>query len=335
MRLAAMRLAAMRLAAFAALASAQAFGSPGRAQTYPVTVQNCFEEARFGAAPRRALVNDTNMVQTILDLGLADRIVGVSGIAGVERHLVAPPGIVSGLRQFVDRSPSLEAVLGQNPDFMFAGWNYGFSVARGLTPATLGEMGVATYTLRESCIRIGRREPVSMETLYADLRALGAIFGIAERADAIVASLTARVAAVTVALRDVPVRPRVMYCSDCDSGSPPVSVGREGMTSLVTRLGGGANIFDDIPDSYVRVSWEEVARRDPQWILVSDHRIPVAEIIRHLTSDPQLSHVEAIRERRFIPITYAEQTPSTRSVDGLEKIARALHPDRFGPAPPR
>ena len=103
------------------------------------------------------------------------------------------------------------------------------------------------------------------------------------------------------------------------------------MTSLVTRLAGGENIFDDIPDSYVRVSWEEVAKRDPQWILVSDHRLPLEDIVAHLTSDPQLAHVEAVRERRFIPITYAEQTPSTRTVDGLEKIARALHPDRFRP----
>ena len=113
------------------------------------------------------------------------------------------------------------------------------------------------------------------------------------------------------------------------SAAPPLSVGREGMTALIIRLGGGENLFDDIADSYVRVNWEEVAKRDPQWIIVNDHRVPVEQTIRHLMSDPQLSHVEAIRERRFIPLTYAEQTPSTRSVDGLEKIARALHPDRF------
>ena len=300
-----------------------------RAQTYPVTVRNCFESERFERPPSRALVNDTNMVQTILDLGLADRIVGVSEIAGVERHLVGPPSVIAGLHQFVDRYPTLEAVLGQNPDFMFAGWNYGFSAARGLTPASLAEMGVQTYTLRESCVRIGRREPISMETLYADLSALGAIFGVTARVDGIVRELKERVAAVAAKVGDVAVRPRVMYCSDCDAATPPLSVGREGVTSLITRLAGGANIFDDVPNSYVRVSWEEVARRDPQWILVSDHDLSVEAIIRHLTGDPQLAHVEAIRERRFIPITYAEQTPSTRSVDGLEKIARAIHAERF------
>ena len=302
---------------------------PAIAQTYPVEIRSCADPVTFDGPPRRALVNDSNMVQTILDLGLADRVVGVSGIKGVERHLVGRPEDIARLPQFVDRYPSLEAILGQNPDFMFAGWNYGFRNTTGVTPEALAAFGVKSYVLRESCIRIGQREPISMETLYADISALGAIFGIRERAEAMIASLKARVAAVEERLRDVSVRPRVMYCDDCYRATPPLSVGREGMTALLMRLAGGQNIFDDIADSYVWVSWEEVARRDPQWIIVNDHRIPVEQTIAHLTSDPELSHVEAIRKRRFIPLTYAEQTPSTRSVDGLEKFARALHPERF------
>lgn len=299
------------------------------AQGFPVEVANCFETARFDRPPKRPAVHDTNMTQTMLDLGLADRLVAVSGIAGVERHLIAPPGVIARLPQLPDRAPTLEAMLAADPDFLFAGWSYGFTEARGLTPARLAEMGVGTYTLRESCIRIGRREPISMDTLYADLLALGRIFGIPERAEAMVADFRRRVAAVTERTATVAERPRILYCSDCNTENPPVSVGREGMTSLLMELAGGRNIFDDIPNSYVRVSWEEIARRDPQWILVSDHRIPVEAIVRHLTADPQLSHVEAVREHRFFPITYTEQTPSTRNVEALERLARALHPERF------
>jgi len=300
-----------------------------RAQTYPVEVKSCADTVRFEAPPQRAIVNDLNMVQTILDLGLADRIAGVSGIAGAERHLVGPPDVIARLPQFVGRYPSLEAILGQEPDFMFAGWSYGFRLATGVTPARLAEFGIKSYVLRESCIRVGPREPLSMETLYADLAALGDIFGIRERAEEMIAALKARVASVEGRVRDAPDRPRIMYCDDCHTTAPPLSVGREGMTALLMRLAGGRNIFDDVADSYVRVNWEEVAKRDPQWIIVSDGRIPPEQTIRQLLSDPQLSHVEAIRKRRFIPLTYPEQTPSTRSVEGLEKIARAIHPDRF------
>lgn len=301
------------------------------AQSYPVKVANCFETARFAAAPKRPMVHDTNMTQTMLDLGLADRLVAVSGIEGVEHRLVAPPGVVAALPRLPDRAPTLEAVLSVNPDFLFAGWSYGFNEARGLTPARLAEMGVATYTLRESCIRIGPREPIGMGTLYADLLALGAIFGVTERAEAMVADFRRRVAAVTERVGGAADRPRVMYCDQCHTDAAPLSVGREGMTSLLMELAGGRNIFDDIPDSYVRVSWEEMVRRDPQWIIVSAHRIPAADAIRHLTSAPQLADVEAVRKRQFIVLTYAEQTPSTRNVEALERMARTLHPERFTP----
>ncbi|CAO3358840.1 ABC transporter substrate-binding protein [Azospirillum melinis] len=300
-------------------------------QSYPVEVPNCFETARFAAAPKRPMVHDTNMTQTMLDLGLADRLVAVSGIEGVEHRLIAPPGVVAALPRLPDRAPTLEAVLSVNPDFLFAGWSYGFNEARGLTPARLAEMGVATYTLRESCIRIGPREPISMDTLYTDLLALGAIFGVTERAEAMVADFRRRVAAVTERVGAVADRPRVMYCDQCHTDAAPLSVGREGMTSLLMELAGGRNIFDDIPDSYVRVSWEEMVRRDPQWIIVSAHRIPAEDAIRYLTSAPQLADVEAVRKRQFIVLTYAEQTPSTRTVEALERMARTLHPERFTP----
>ncbi|ALJ39336.1 MULTISPECIES: ABC transporter substrate-binding protein [Azospirillum] len=301
------------------------------AQDHPVEVANCFETARFAAPPKRPMVHDTNMTQTMLDLGLADRLVAVSGIEGAEHRLIAPPGVVEALPRLPDRSPSLEAVLSADPDFLFAGWSYGFSEARGLTPARLAEMGVATYTLRESCIRIGPREPIGMDTLYADLLALGNIFGIAERAEAMVADFRRRVAAVTDRTGTIADRPRVMYCDHCHTDGAPVSVGREGMTSLLMELAGGRNIFDDIPNSYVRVSWEEMVRRDPQWIIVSDHRVPAEAAIRHLTAAPQLADVEAVRKRQFIVLTYAEQTPSTRNVEALERMARTLHPERFAP----
>lgn len=301
------------------------------AQTYPVEAANCFETARFAAAPKRPMVHDINMTQTMLDLGLADRLVAVSGIAGVEHRLIAPPGVVEALPQLPDRSPALEAVLAADPDFLFAGWSYGFNEARGLTPARLAEMGVATYTLRESCIRIGPREPIGMDTLYADLLALGAIFGVTERAEGMVADFRRRVAAVTERVGAVADRPRVMYCDQCHTDAAPLSVGREGMTGLLMELAGGRNIFDDIPNSYVRVGWEEMVRRDPQWIIVSAHRVPAEAAIRHLLAAPQLADVEAVRKRQFIVLTYAEQTPSTRNVEALERMARALHPERFAP----
>ena len=306
--------------------------APLPALAFPVTVKSCFDEVTFDKAPERPIVNDANMTQTIIDMGLLDRFVGIGGIGGVEHHLAAPPEIIEQVKakEFSERYPTMEAILGQDPDFYFAGWRYGFNDAQGITPGSLAEFGIGTYVMYESCIRIGQRPPISMDTLYTDILALGRIFDISEKAEAIVADYRARVAAVSERISKAARRPRVMYCGDCNTDNPPLSIGAEGMPKLLAKLAGGENIFDDIADSYVRVSWDAVIERDPEWIIISNHRIPTEEMIEYLTTSPVLKDVTAVRERNFVLMTYAERSPSTRNVDALERLARAMHPDLFG-----
>ncbi len=317
--------------ALASVTVLAALASPAYAQAplYPQEVQSCFDRVRFDSAPKRPVVNDFNMTQTVLDMGLAPRFVGFAGITGGEQDLVAPPGVVAGLKQFSDRYPSMEAVLGQDADFYFAGWQYGFSEAD-VTPAKLAALGVKSYVLYESCIRIGPRPPISMDTMYADISALGRIFGIEAQVDAMVADYRRRVAAVTEKTASVTQRPRIMYCGGCNNDSPPRTIGIEGIPRLLFNLAGGQNIFDDIKDSYVNVSWDAVIDRDPEWIVISNPRVPHEDSMDYLTSSPALANVTAVKKRQFIFMTYAERSPSTRNVDALERLAKTIHPELFG-----
>ena len=304
---------------------------PSPALAFPLTVQSCFDEVSFDKVPERPIVNDANMTQTIIDMGLLDQFVGIGGVGGVEHHLAAPAEVIEKVKakEFSERYPTMEAILGQDPDFYFAGWRYGFSDANGITPQALAEFGIGTYVMYESCIRIGQRPPISMETLYADILALGSIFDISEKAEAMVANYRARVADITTRVAKAARKPRVMYCGDCNTDNPPLSIGAEGMPKLLAKLAGGENIFDDIPDSYVRVSWDAVVERNPEWIIISNHRIPTEEMIEYLTTSPVLKDITAVKERNFVLMTYAERSPSTRNVDALERLARAMHPELF------
>jgi iron complex transport system substrate-binding protein len=303
------------------------FGAPALA--FPVEVQSCFDRVTFDGPPKRPVVNDFNMVQTIIDMGLIDRFVGVAGIAGGEKEIVAPPGVVEGLNQFSDRYPTTEAILGQNADFYFAGWQYGLSEPD-VTPQRLASAGVKTYVLYESCIRIGPRPPISMDAMYADILALGKIFDISLKAEAMVADMRKRVAAVAERIAKAKTRPRMMYCGFCNSNNPPRTIGAEGMPRLLFDLAGGKNIFDDIKDSYVNVSWDTVIDRDPEWIVVSNPRISHQDIMNYLTTSPALKNVSAVKNRQILFMTYAERSPSPRNVDALERLARAIHPELFG-----
>jgi iron complex transport system substrate-binding protein len=316
-----MKVVTLSLAVLAALAATPALAAP-------VEVQSCFDKVTFDGPPKRPVVNDFNMVQTVIDMGLIDSFVGVAGISGGEKEIIAPPGVMQSVKQFSDRYPTVEAILGQNADFYFAGWQYGLNEPD-LTPKRLAEAGVKTYVLYESCIRIGPRPPISMETMYADLLALGKIFDIAPKAEAMVADLRRRVAAVGERLAKATTRPRMMYCGFCNTDNPPRTIGAEGMPRLLFDLAGGKNIFDDIKDSYVNVSWDTVIDRDPEWIVVSNPRIPHEEIMNYLTTAPALRNVSAVKNRHILFMTYAERSPSPRNVDALERLARAIHPELF------
>ncbi|OOL11373.1 hypothetical protein BXQ27_33330, partial [Klebsiella aerogenes] len=47
--------------------------------------------------------------------------------------------------------PTLETLLAAEPDFFFAGWNYGMKVGGEVTPDTLSKYGIKTFVLSESC----------------------------------------------------------------------------------------------------------------------------------------------------------------------------------------
>jgi len=96
---------------------------------FPDTVKSCGREVTFDAAPKAAISNDVNLTEMMLVLGLADRMVGYTGISGWK---TLDPAIRDGMKELPELSekyPSKEVLLGAGADFYFAGWNYGMRSA--------------------------------------------------------------------------------------------------------------------------------------------------------------------------------------------------------------
>lgn len=323
----------MRRAAVLAALVAALSGLAAQARAHPVSVRACGDVVSFGRAPARPVVNDSNMVQTILDLGLVRRFVGFGAVRRPLEQgvLKGTPGDLAWIarRQIADRYPSAEALLGVDADFYFAGWNFGLNRATGVTPAALARYRIKTYVLYESCIRIGPRPHVGMETMYADVRAIGRIFGVEDRAERLIADFRRRTAAVVARTGKARRRPKVLYCGTCHMDGPALVIGAEGMPAALIALAGGTNLFPEIRDSYVRVGWEAVIDRNPDWIIVSNPGATPAQVIRYLTTNPAFQSITAVRKRQFIFMTYPERSPSTRNVEALERLARTIHPELF------
>jgi iron complex transport system substrate-binding protein len=96
-------------------------------------------------------------------------------------------------------------------------------------------------------------------------------------------------------------------------------------------LGGGANIFASLKQSWTSVSWEQVVKADPECIIINDYGTPsAAQKEKFLETGPIAKNLTAVKNRCFLPLSYDEVTPSPRNAEAIVAMARWLHPTAFG-----
>ncbi|AZD83511.1 iron complex transport system, periplasmic substrate-binding component [Pseudomonas chlororaphis subsp. aureofaciens] len=292
------------------------------ATRYPLTIHSCNREVTFKEAPKHALSHDINMTQMMLALGLKSRMVGYSGISGWKAVTPEMRTILDGLPELAAKYPSVETLLDANVDFFFAGWDYGMRVGGDLTPQTLTPLGINVLELTESCAFVMKRPPASLDDTYNDLRNLGRIFDVQDRANQLIADMQQQVAAIQ---QDLPTeKPRVFLY---DSGEDrAMTSGRLGMPQALIDAAGGRNILDDVEASWTRVNWETVVERNPQVIVIVDYsEISAEQKQQFLLNNKALQSVEAIRNQRFIVIPYVQATPGIDNVEAVQTLAKGFH----------
>lgn len=301
------------------LCSAQVFAE---ATHYPLTIQSCNREVTFQQAPKHAVSHDINMTRMMLALGLKPQMAGYSGVSGWKSVTPQMHGILDGLPELAAKYPSVETLLNANVDFFFAGWDYGMRVGGDLTPKTLQPLGINVYELTESCAFVMKRPPATLEDTYNDLRNLGRIFDVQDRANTVISQMQAQVAGIR---KNLPAdKPRVFLY---DSGEDrAMTSGRLGMPQALIDAAGGRNVLDYVEASWTRVNWENVVERNPQVIVIVDYgEVTAEQKVEFLRSHKALQSVDAIKHQRFIVIPYVQATPGIDNVLAVQTLAKGFH----------
>ncbi|WP_085582764.1 MULTISPECIES: ABC transporter substrate-binding protein [unclassified Pseudomonas] len=301
------------------LGTTQAFAE---ATKYPLMIHSCNREVTFKEAPKHAVSHDINMTQMMLALGLKSKMAGYSGISGWKSVTPQMRSLLDGLPELAAKYPSVETLLDANVDFFFAGWDYGMRVGSDLTPQTLQPLGINVYELTESCAFVMKRPAASLDDTYNDLRNLGKIFDVQDRANALITGMQSQVAEIR---KDLPAeKPRVFLY---DSGEDrAMTSGRLGMPQALIDAAGGRNVLDDVEASWTRINWETVVERNPQVIVIVDYsEITAEQKIEFLLKNKALQSVDAIKNQRFIVIPYVQATPGIDNVLAVETLAKGFH----------
>mgnify|MGYP005720642641 FL=1 len=301
------------------LALASIIGGSAFAET---TVNSCNRTVSFDAPPKRAISNDVNLTEMMLVLGLADHMVGYTGISGWKTLDEEMRANVKQLPELSSKYPTKEVIVGANADFFFAGWNYGMKVGGEVTPETLEPFGVKVYELTESCTHIMKKGKASIDDMYADLLNLGAIFNVEDKAKNLVNSYKAELKSFKDDLETgEPVRAFVY-----DSGEDtPFTAGLYAMPTALIEAAGGVNVMNGFEKSWGTVTWEEVVAQNPEVIVIVNYGSVTAEQKRaFMMSNPAFATIDAVKNDRFVTLEYVEATPGPRNIKAIKTLANSF-----------
>ena len=291
--------------------------SSASATQYPVTIDNCGTEIVVNAAPQKAIVVDTSLGETLVALGLGDRIAGSyfdfqnGGIDPENRKVLDTVSVIG-----ADGYPSREAVIALSPDFVLAYGESDFEQEGAPTREDLA--GTPIYTSEAFGCEQGQG---SIQNSFDEILDLGIIFDRQAEAQALVDEQKARLAKVEAAVASLE-RPKVVYWDAYDFENVrllPFGIFRD----AAVRAGADV-LFPEVTDDNP-VSKEQIAASDVEIVLAvnyGDTTAPLLPLMRELVS---ATPAGAKGEAGVVAVT--NYPPNLHAVDLVEEIATVLHPD--------
>lgn len=211
---------------------------------------------------------------------------------------------------------NLEAITALQPDLVLAA-----EINTEAQVKALEDLGLTVYYLKN---------PTTLDEMYANLQTVAQLTGHETEAAALVESLRARVSVVSKKIAGAATAPAVFYEVDASDPAKPYSAGPGTFIDALITLAGGKNMVTlaGISDAYPQVSLEQVVASPPDVILLGDSMWGTTpEMVAQRPGWETLPAVSGGQVFAFDDNLVSR--PGPRLVDGLELLAKLLHPELF------
>lgn len=262
------------------------------------------------AAPAERVVSlAPSNTELLFAVGAADQVVGRDPYSDYPAEAAAVTDIGDTFAEL-----NTELITSLEPDLV---------LAAGITPpeqvAQLEQLGITVYWLAN---------PTDLEGLYTNLQIVGQLTGNEAGASVAVDALRARAEAVAVALADVAEQPTVFYEVDgLTDPNAPYTAGPDTFIDLIINLAGGINAAAALP-GYAQMSVEDLLVQNPDWILLGDALYGATP--ESVAARAGWSSLAAVQNGQVVAFDdNLMSRPGPRLIDGLEQLARLLHPDQL------
>jgi len=255
--------------------------------------------------PQRIISVAPNVTEILFALGLGDRLVGVSS------YCQFPPEALKKAKIGGYINPSLEKIVALRPDLVIG-------IAE-------GDLKTFVDKLAKLKIPVYITNPRNVAEVITSIQGIGEVTESVASAKRMTQAMQERIQAIRSKVQGR-THPRVLHVLNFE---PLISAGKGTFVDDLIHLAGGRNIAETAQGKYPRFSLEEVLAVDPEVILLASMRSddPLTEQRQWWERWKTLS---AVRHGR-IHVLNSDliHRPSPRIVDGLEQVARAIHPEVF------
>jgi iron complex transport system substrate-binding protein len=255
--------------------------------------------------PKKIISLAPNVTEILFSLGLDQEIVGVS------IHCNFPEKVQSKVRVGSYISLDFEKIVSLKPDLIIA---TGAGNTRDMVDR-LERLGFPTYVIF----------PKNVEDVTWSVGHLSQLVGREKEGEEIIQEMKRRRERVVALTRGLP-RPRVFLQI---GEAPIVTVGKNSFADDLIRLAGGDNVAGNEKEMYPRFGMEEILKRSPEVILISSMN-PRGNYQKVLQEWSRWKTIPAVKNGQIYLIdSDLIDRPSPRIIEGLEEMARILHPERF------
>jgi iron complex transport system substrate-binding protein len=171
--------------------------------------------------------------------------------------------------------------------------------------------------------------PTDLEGMYQNLVTVGELTGHKAEAEKLVTDLRARAKAVLDKVATATNKPKVFYELDATEPAKPWTSGPGTFVDLLINLAGGQNIGGSLSGAWAQISQEELIVQNPDVILLGD-ALYGGITAESVAARPGWNGIQAVKDNRVLPFNDDQVSrPGPRMIDGLEALAKAIHPELY------
>jgi len=260
---------------------------------------------RIPQTPRRVVSLAPGLTETIYALGLQDLLVGDTDYCDFPPDAQHKPKVGGAI------NPSLEAIADLHPDLVLVTK----SLNRLETVNSLANLGIPSYAI----------DPQSVAAIISSTQRLADILGAPEAGDALAKDLERRLAGIQRRVAPFPRRTALFVIWT----QPLISVGKQTFIADALQHAGAESIIDS-SENWPKVSLEEVARLQPEFLVFPDTHTETTPLnIESLSELPGWRILDAVRHHHYAKTSEAVDRPAPRIVSAIEDLARQFHPEAF------